>query len=72
MHEGFGGCILSINGWQRSRIRIDKAHVQALPAVRHLDMEGVYQGEVRLSRRKEEMEHTQLILSEQEPGESSS
>lgn len=48
-------------------IRIDRAHVEELPSVRHLDMESVYQKEARLYATKEEMEHTQLILPEQEP-----
>jgi ribonucleoside-triphosphate reductase (thioredoxin) len=50
-------------------IRIDRAHVKALPSVRHLDMDGLYDREARLYTPKEEMEHTQLIISEQEPVE---
>ena len=48
-------------------IRIDRTHVESLPSVRHLDMEGVYDMETRLYTPKEEMEHTHLIISEQEP-----
>ncbi len=48
-------------------IRIDRAHVEGLPPVRHLDMESVYHREARLYATKEEMEHTQLTLPKEEP-----
>lgn len=43
-------------------IRIDKEHIRRLPEVRHIKLEGTYDGAVRSTVRKEEMEHSKLIL----------
>lgn len=43
-------------------IRIDKEHIGHLPAIRHIKLESTYDGAVRSTVNKEEMEHSKLIL----------
>ncbi|MHB8129735.1 MAG: ribonucleoside-triphosphate reductase, adenosylcobalamin-dependent [Mobilitalea sp.] len=43
-------------------IRIDRAHINQLPSTRHIVLESIYDGEVRLYTPKEAMEHTQLLI----------
>lgn len=43
-------------------IRIDNTQVAKLPVVRHLELSSRYDGQLRHRMRKEEMEHTELII----------
>ena len=45
-------------------IRIDKAHVKNLPRTRQLELESIYNSDVRRNTPKDRMEHTRLILDE--------
>jgi adenosylcobalamin-dependent ribonucleoside-triphosphate reductase len=48
-------------------IRIDYNHVNSLPPVRHITIEGIYDGGVRRITPKEEMEHTYFVRSKEDP-----
>ncbi len=43
-------------------IRINKDHIDLLPEIRHIKLESTYDGAVRSTVDKEEMEHSKLIL----------
>lgn len=48
-------------------IRIDKEHINLLPEIRHIRLESSYNGAVRDTVDKEEMEHSKLILDLSDP-----
>lgn len=48
-------------------IRIDKEYVARLPRVRKIQMDSIYDGEVRAYTAKEFMEHTRLIVDPDKP-----
>jgi adenosylcobalamin-dependent ribonucleoside-triphosphate reductase len=43
-------------------IRIDRAHVEKLPKVRKIELDGIYDSEVHLVTLKSDMEHTQVRI----------
>ena len=48
-------------------IRIDRKQIEKLPLVQRIAMESEYDGAVRLRTSKEDMEHTKLVLSPEDP-----
>jgi adenosylcobalamin-dependent ribonucleoside-triphosphate reductase len=48
-------------------IRINKELVNRLPKVRHIQLEGIYDGQVRLNTPKDEMEHSLLKIDDKDP-----